>query len=114
MLSVDLASDSEDVHYCKRCKQEFTSLHFYLEHKIQHDNFKVIYARSTYDRRVIVPKLVPKESKVSNQPSTNQNIDGKENQQKLPRRGKKQLMEYKLSLSRCLLANVSVVFEISI
>uniref|UniRef100_A0A0L8HY35 Transcription factor E4F1 n=2 Tax=Octopus bimaculoides TaxID=37653 RepID=A0A0L8HY35_OCTBM len=86
-INPDLASDSEDVHYCKRCKQEFTSLHFYLEHKIQHDNFKVIYARSTYDRRVIVPKLVPKESKVSNQPSTNQNIDGKENQQKLPRRG---------------------------
>ncbi|GAB1604932.1 transcription factor E4F1-like [Argonauta hians] len=87
-FNVELASDGDDIHYCKKCKQEFTSLYFYLEHKIQHDNCKVIYARSSYDRRVIVPKLVPKETKASYPPpAANQNVEGKENLQKPPRRG---------------------------
>ncbi|XP_021375430.1 transcription factor E4F1-like isoform X1 [Mizuhopecten yessoensis] len=55
----------EDIHFCKKCRIMFTSLEEYLQHKVKHDNFKVTFSRSGHDRRMIVPKLIQKQTGIS-------------------------------------------------
>ncbi|XP_069125021.1 transcription factor E4F1-like [Argopecten irradians] len=52
----------EDIHYCKKCRIMFTSLEEYLQHKVKHDNYKVTFSRSGHDRRMVVPKLIQKQT----------------------------------------------------
>ena len=85
-VTAEFEDDGDDVHFCKKCNKKFTQLDLYLEHKIQHDNYKMVYSRSGHDRRVIVPKLVQRKTKPSS--NATENVDGKENRQGLPKKGK--------------------------
>ncbi|XP_048763104.2 transcription factor E4F1-like [Ostrea edulis] len=76
----------EDIHLCKKCKLVFTNLSDYLQHKVKHDNFKVKLSR-TSDRRMLVPQLVQKPEK-----ATQERGSGKENKQQR-KRGKKKVAE---------------------
>ncbi|XP_046379535.2 transcription factor E4F1-like [Haliotis rufescens] len=93
----------EDIHYCKKCKKVFTNIQAYLEHKIRHDNFKMTYARSHKDRRMVLPKLVQKPNNPPQQDGTSQTPmengqegdntegnEGKENQTRKRKRKKRQ------------------------
>ncbi|XP_060064172.1 transcription factor E4F1-like [Ylistrum balloti] len=62
----------EDIHFCKKCRIMFTSLEEYLQHKVKHDNFKVTFSRSGHDRRMVVPKLIQKQTDTSTETDGNQ------------------------------------------
>jgi predicted nucleic acid-binding Zn-ribbon protein len=53
--------DDDDIHFCKKCKKVFKKLEEYLEHKVKHDKFKVLYSRAPGDRRMVLPTLMKKE-----------------------------------------------------
>lgn len=73
VVGAETDNDSdEDIHYCKKCKKVFTNIQAYLEHKIRHDNFKMTYARSHKDRRMVLPKLVQKPNNPPQQDGTSQ------------------------------------------
>ncbi|KAK3583635.1 hypothetical protein CHS0354_039462 [Potamilus streckersoni] len=55
--------DEADIHVCKKCNIIFYDIRLYLEHKVNHDNFRVTYQRSVGDKRMIIPKLVRKDVK---------------------------------------------------
>lgn len=70
MYFVEIDTDGEgddDIHFCKRCRLMFTSLQDYLDHKVQHDKYKVSFARNGRNRKLIVPKLIQPEDIKSEQ-----------------------------------------------
>ncbi|KAH9508480.1 hypothetical protein Btru_055303 [Bulinus truncatus] len=50
----------EDFFICRKCNRIFKNLPQYLEHKIKDENYRLVQTRSSMDRRLILPKLVPK------------------------------------------------------
>ena len=69
-LEIDTDGEGdEDIHFCKRCRLMFTSLQDYLDHKVNHDNFKVSFSRDRKNRKLVVPKLIQPEE-IKQEPST--------------------------------------------
>ncbi|XP_013391583.1 transcription factor E4F1 [Lingula anatina] len=56
-------SEEEDSHRCGTCKLEFGSIEDFIKHKLDKDNCRVFYQKSTKDKRVLVPRLIKKEAK---------------------------------------------------
>ena len=80
----------------------FTSLQDYLDHKVNHDKFKVSFARNGRNRKLIVPKLIqPEDIKTEHVNDTEDN--GSEQVIQKKKRGKLKFVHcFSLNLDICI------------
>ncbi|XP_045213317.2 transcription factor E4F1-like isoform X2 [Mercenaria mercenaria] len=76
----------------------FYNIQKYLEHKVKHDNYKVKYLKSDVDRRMIMPTLIQRQTRIKKEKVLSRDTEQgeeKENdqQRKTGKRGRRKLTE---------------------
>ncbi|XP_076074095.1 uncharacterized protein LOC143045462 [Mytilus galloprovincialis] len=94
LLEIDTDGEGDDdIHFCKRCRLMFTSLQDYLDHKVQHDKYKVSFTRNGKNRKLIIPKLIQPEDIKHEPGKANEITDNTEQEIHKKKRGRKRKSE---------------------